>query len=302
MHIQKLLVQSLQASSALKKVTSSNNDERPIVFWHGFGDSYNSTAMQRVVNVVKDSKPGAFMYSVKLDDDDSKDQRLSMFSDVNVDIDYACEQLRDIPALATGFDMIGFSQGGLFARAAIERCALPVETLITFGSPHTGISDLPACADGDWVCKRRNALLLRSGNIWNHNTQTSIVPAQYFRRQQDYDRYIESSMFLADVNNERGDKNSTYVENMKTLERLILIQFTRDETVVPKCTAWFCDLDSEGNVLDFNETRFYKEDLVGLKALYDEDKIEFLSVDDRHMSFSDEYLKELVQKYLVEKC
>lgn len=301
MLIQRVVVETLAYTNALKKITSMDKDESAVVFWHGFGDSYNSTAMQRVMGIVRESRPQSYSYSIYLNPDNSKDQRLSMFSDLNEDIDFVCDQLRDIPALATGFDMVGFSQGGLFARAAIERCALPVNALVTFGSPHTGIADLPPCDDGDWLCKRRHELLLRSGNIWNHKAQTSIVPAQYFRRPEDYDKYLDSSGLLADVNNERPKKNATYVSNLQRLQKLVLIQFDRDDTVTPKCTAWFCDLDSQGNTVEFADTALYKDDLIGLKSLYDDNKIEFLSVDDRHMSFSDEYFKEIVEKYIGQK-
>jgi palmitoyl-protein thioesterase len=298
MHVQRLLVETLAASNAIKKITSISDDERPVVFWHGFGDSYNSTEMQRVFDIVHESKPKSFVHSIHIDQDESRDRRASMFSNLNVDIDIACEQLASIPELATGFDMIGFSQGGLFARAAIERCSLPVKTLITFGSPHSGISDLPKCTEGDWLCKKRNQFLLRSGNIWNRNSQSSIVPAQYFRRQEDYDRYLEYSAFLADVNNEREQRNETYVKNLEALQKLVLIQFGEDETVHPKCTAWFCDLDSEGNTLDFDQTIFYEDDLIGLKTLYDNGSIDFLTINGRHMEISDEYFKQLIETYL----
>lgn len=298
MYIQRIIVESLAASNIIKKVTSVGDDERPVVFWHGYGDSYNSTAMQHVIGIVRETKPDSYTYSIKLDDDGSKDQRLSMFSDVNMDIDYVCKQLREVDSLANGFDMIGFSQGGLFARAAVERCALPVHTLITFGSPHSGISDLPKCAPNDWLCKKKNDALTKPGNIWRDWVQNTVVPAQYFRRRDDYYEYLEKSAFLADVNNERENKQQLYKDNLGSLERLVLIQFEQDQTVVPKCTAWFCDEDDEGNYVSFVDTKFYRKDLLGLKSLYDNGQIDFLSVDDDHMSFSDDYLREIAQRYL----
>lgn len=52
--------------------------------------------------------------------------------------------------------------------------------------------------------------------------------------------YLDRSQFLADINCERDDKNATYKENLSTLERLILVLFDADETVVPKESAVSC--------------------------------------------------------------
>lgn len=297
MFIQKLLVQGLAAYNALKKITSTGSDERPVVFWHGMGDSYNSTAIQRVLETVHEEKPNVFTHSVYVKEKDDDDQKASFFGKVHEQIDDVCVQLASIPELEKGFDFIGFSQGGLFARAAIEKCGLKVNTLITFGSPHAGVFDLPKCNDHDWLCKRKNALLKRQ--VWRDSIQGSVISAQYFRDPLDYDRYLEHSAFLADVNNEREVKNQTYTENLAKLEKLVLIQFEQDTTLVPKESAWFYDNDKvTGVTIPFNESDFYNYDCVGLKRLYDENKIEYLSIDDNHMNIGDHTLRKIIQKYI----
>ena len=96
-----------------------------------------------------------------------------------------CQQLGDIPQLQNGFDAIGFSQGGLFLRAYAERCNNPLlKTLITFGSPHNGISDLPLCKPRDFLCRQRNSLV--KSQIWSSYAQTEVVFAQYFRVSGKY--------------------------------------------------------------------------------------------------------------------
>lgn len=51
-----------------------------------------------------------------------------------------CEQLKNVTELADGFNAIGFSQGGLFLRAYVEKCNHPsVKKLMSFGSPHMGM-------------------------------------------------------------------------------------------------------------------------------------------------------------------
>ena len=43
----------------------------------------------------------------------------------------------------------------------------------------------------------------------------------------DFDRYVEKSDFLAEINNERPDKNASYAENLAKLENFVLVKFTQ---------------------------------------------------------------------------
>ena len=99
-------------------------------------------------------------------------------------------------------------------RGLIERCPLEVNNLITFGSPHLGVLELPLCKDRfDWLCKRRNALLKKQ--VWHDSVQKRVIPAQYFRDPANIDQYLEHSNYLADINNERDEKNAPYKENFQ---------------------------------------------------------------------------------------
>jgi hypothetical protein len=64
--------------------------------------------------------------------------------------------------------------GGQFLRAYIERHNdPPIRNLITFGSQHMGISDLPACKPYDLLCNlARNAV--RAG-VYNEWAQQNLV-------------------------------------------------------------------------------------------------------------------------------
>lgn len=299
MYVLKLITDFLSAGSLLDSTYNQATSQRPVVFWHGMGDTYNSSAMQNVFSTIHSVKPNLPIYSVFIDQDESKDQQASLIGNVNEQVEIVCSQIESIPELNNQpFDFIGFSQGGVFARAAIERCGLNVHTLITFGSPHVGVSDLPKCDDSDWLCKRKNEILKKQ--VWKSNVQNSIVAAQYFRDPLDYEDYLKHSAFLVDVNNElQGGKNETYIENFETLEKLILIMFDKDETLVPKESAWFYDQDkSSGETIEFQNTDFYQNELIGLKSLFTQGKIEFLKINDRHMSIGEDFLKMITENYL----
>ena len=61
-----------------------------------------------------------------------------------------------------GFNLIGFSQGGIIARYVLQYCPAgeKVQNFITFGSPHGGQSGIPTCNNGvycpivEWLANR----------------------------------------------------------------------------------------------------------------------------------------------------
>ena len=57
--------------------------------------------------------------------------------------------------------------------------------------------------------------------------------------------YVRRNAFLADINNERAAKNALYRENLASLQRLVLLRFSEDFTVVPRDSAWFAFYDGK---------------------------------------------------------
>lgn len=276
---------------------------KPIVFWHGMGDSYNSTGLQQVQQLIHEFIPNVPIHSIYMDLDDDKDQQKSLLGNANEQVDIACEQVKQFLEQSVGssdemFNFLGFSQGGVFGRALIERCeGINPYNFITFGSPHSGVKDGPVCEDSDWVCKKRNQLL--RSQVWK--VQDTVLSAQYFRDPYHYDDYINYSKFLNDINNEKPNQsNQTYIDNFCKLNKFVMIKFDQDETVVPKESAWFQDIDiSNDQILPFNQTTFFKKELIGLKKLYNSNSIEFLSINDKHMVIDDDFLvNEIILKYL----
>lgn len=100
-------------------------------------------SLGRFMNMVEEELPGVYIHSVNLagdDGDESTDRKASFFGDANAQVDEVCTSLRKNPMLTGGFNAIGFSQGGQFLRAYIERCNdPPVRNLITFGAQHAGM-------------------------------------------------------------------------------------------------------------------------------------------------------------------
>jgi len=93
------------------------------------GDQYDGSGIVRFIELIKEVHEGIFIYSVRLSDDPSKDQRAAwvcaltyvttyhiltrraQFGNVDEQVAQVADQFANITELKNGFDAIGFSQG-----------------------------------------------------------------------------------------------------------------------------------------------------------------------------------------------
>lgn len=272
----------------------------PLVIWHGLGDSYLADGMKEVAQLAEEANPGTYVHIIHLDDSDNGDRQATFLGNVTEQIAQVCEQLASEPILSTApaVNALGFSQGGQFLRGFVERCNFPkVHNLVSMGSQHNGIFKFQSCeSSGDWACRGAEALL-RFGR-WSDFVQSRLVPAQYFRDPNEYDSYLEHSNFLADINNEREEKNESYKSNMLSLNRFGMFMFSNDTTAVPKESAWFAEVDQQnGQVTTLRERLLYKEDWLGLRALDEQGKLDFETIPGPHMHLTDKLLTGVFTDY-----
>ncbi|CAO3637322.1 unnamed protein product [Cunninghamella blakesleeana] len=211
---------------------------KAIVLWHGMGDfASNPNSMGKIIELIKSQLPDTFVHSIAVAESPNDDRNAGFFGIINKQVDDVCEQLIKIPELSEGFDAIGFSQGGLFLRAYVERCNQPkVRTLITFGSPHGGVSDIPNCTDKfDFKCTLMRSMV--KGGVYTDYVQHHVIQAQYYKDPLSMKRYLEQNIFLPSINNELNIKNSTYRDHLSSLENFIMIKFIDDQMVKPAETA-----------------------------------------------------------------
>lgn len=103
--------------------------------------------------------------------------------------------------------------------------------------------------------------------------QDVVGPAGYYRDPALYDEYLKDSVFLPYVNNEETEKSDVYKQKFSSLEGLMLVAFTEDSMVYPYQSEWFQQMDTEGNLLELEDTEFYTEDWIGLRALDEAGKV-----------------------------
>jgi palmitoyl-protein thioesterase len=275
--------------------TSDDEDDTPLplVIWHGLGDNYAADGLNDIAAFAQEINPGTFTYIIRLDEDASADRTATFFGNTTLQIEKVCADLAAHPILSTApaIDGLGFSQGGQFLRGYVERCNFPpVRSLVTFGSQHNGISEFQKCGTTDWLCKGAQGLL--RSNTWSTFVQSRLVPAQYFRDPNQYSQYLESSNFLADINNERELKNQTYKKNMEKLERFVMYMFEDDTTVIPKETGWFAEVNGT-DITELRDREIYKEDWLGLKSLDKKGALIFETTPGNHMSITDKLLEDV---------
>ncbi|KAL8647342.1 MAG: hypothetical protein Q9226_006471 [Calogaya cf. arnoldii] len=295
-----LLQRPLVPSPNEQSISPQSSAPLPLVVWHGLGDNYKADGLRSVGEIAEAANPGTYTYFIRLDDDPSSDRTATFLGNVTEQVSKVCSDLAAHPTLskAPAINALGFSQGGQFLRAYVERCNRPpVHTLVTFGSQHNGISEFQDCADNDWVCRSWDGYLKR--NTWTHFVQSRLVPAQYYRDPEDLEGYLENSNFLADINNERADRtNATYKENLRSLKKFVMYMFSEDVTVVPKESAWFAEYNKTSEEITWlKERRIYKEDWLGLKWLDEKKRLVFKIAEGKHMQLSEELLSDTFKRY-----
>ncbi|KAL0579738.1 hypothetical protein V5O48_002232 [Marasmius crinis-equi] len=277
-----LVLGALLASLSLASPAIQLKKPRPLVVWHGLGDSHSSPGLLDFFKMIRKVHPGIFIHSVYIEEELDKDRQAGFhvaavapnskppqYGNVDEQIELVSEQLAGIPELADGFDAIGFSQGGQFFRAYVERYNHPpVRNLVTFGSQHMGVSDIGVCKPFDILCQvaRRAA----KAGVYTKWAQENLVQAQYFRDPADLPQYYTMNKFLTSINNEIPEtRNETYAANLASLDNLVMIMFTEDTTVVPKESGWFGSevIQDEFHVFREEEVTYEGEALNGQERI-----------------------------------
>ncbi|XP_064458509.1 palmitoyl-protein thioesterase 1-like [Ornithodoros turicata] len=264
----------------------------PIVFYHGLGDSCcNPLSLGGFAKFVQEEIPGVHINSLKIGDYMLQEIEYSYFENSNVQVATACELIKNDSALASGYHAVGFSQGSQFLRAVAQRCPdPPMLNLVTLGGQHQGIFGLPRCpGEQSRLCNLARQLL-NVGAYWDF-VQSHLVPAQYWHDPLHRDVYVAKSLFLADINNERPDKNATYKENLQKLKNFVMVMFENDTVVDPKESAWFSYYPpgDDMHVVPLQQQLLYKEDWLGLKKMDKAGKLKFLATPGDHLQFEKQW-------------
>jgi len=340
---------SARAVFATQKTTTFTNGGTTkvvthVVLIHGMGDTCcNPSSLGAIEEAVKKATTTTKVMSIRFGTSEASDFISGFLGNAfRLVHDYGCEQIVREARKEEGSEtiLLGFSQGGVFARAMVELCGdeANVKKLITFGAPHAGVWKFPGCdrmastASRKWCeYSRKIASKAAYSKMW----KSKSVQASYFRDVSDKERfetYERSGSLLSVINGEEffDDANTTTKsvarqndeqrrrrrrrERMCNLDLFAMFSFEKDKVVVPKDSAVFSDAPSipfeyteekASELLNVRETKFYlnEEDGLCLRELDGKDRMKIDVVPNaNHMQFSlDWFTENIVEKYLVEK-
>jgi palmitoyl-protein thioesterase len=269
----------------------------PFIVLHGIGDKCKNKGVSHFTELLSNWS-GSSGSCIEIGDGYMTSWTMPLEKQAEI----VCEQVKAMPDLKDGYNIVGLSQGNVIGRGIIEFCdgGPPVYNMISLGGPHAGTASVPLCGTS-FICELVDALI--KGELYSDFVQEHLAPSGYLKIPTDISGYLKGCRFLPKLNNELPDeRNSTYKERFSSLKNLILIMFEHDTVLIPRETAWF-GYYPDGNfsvILPANETALYKEDWIGLKTLDDAGRVKYISVPGNHLGITPSDMLKHVVPYLEE--
>ena len=276
----------------------------PIVLLHGI--SSDKSELSDVALWLLEKLPNK-VYNIEI----GNGKMDSIFKTMDWQLNELCYQIYNIPELENGFHFIGMSQGGLLARGYVEQCnKFPVQNLITWVSPHAGVYGIGNISGLDINLK----------HIYTSIYQNIYSFSGYWKDPFRYEQYLSSASYLPYLNNEPNDnnpqemQNSYYLldnfyqsiewdpekskNNMLSLKNFVMIWSANDDVLNPPESGKFGFYDivsgqsSQSSqsvqpnellpIIDLFESEQYIKDFIGLRTLYESNRLHILETDCTH--------------------
>lgn len=135
---------------------------------------------------------------------------------------------------------------------------------------------------------------------WMHSfLQNHFSFAAYWKDPYNIPTYLVYNTFLADINNERPQKNATYKAHLTSLNAYQILYSTVDGIVIPNQSPWFYFYkeNSETEVLALQNSTQYIEDWLGLRTLDKAGKLILHSIDCAHQDVPFDDCKQYYDMY-----
>jgi palmitoyl-protein thioesterase len=245
-----------------KTITNFALGPLPIVLMHGILSDISK--MEPVADWLRENTGGAMVIPIEIGNGKQDSAALTMPNQ----LERFCASIRENePILASGFNLIGISQGGLLARGYVQKCAdLPVRNLITWVAPHGGVYPYS------------------DPLIYTDAAQAKNSYPGYWRDPYQYNNYLTQSAYLADLNNENPGPNSTlYRDRILALENLVLIWSRVDDVLEPPSSGRFATYADDRRpleVVNAPETLMWSR--LGLDVLNSTDRLKIYETDCKH--------------------
>lgn len=270
----------------------------PTAIFHGLGDACIYPGMHSFTRSIK-KQTGDYATCLEV----GNGSITSITENFENQAEKACQKLLADPEFAVDeINVMGLSQGSLLARYIVESCPIQgkVRNWASIGGPNMGVDDIPHCFEGS-ICALVNSVV--RDVVYTSLIQNLVGPAGYFRDIYHQAQYDAGSVFLPYLNNEElteaADTRAARKERFSALNGAMLMMFTEDTMVHPKESEWFQQMDSEGNLQALEDSDFYKNDYLGVKALNEAGRIQFVSVVGDHLQFSADDISNTIVPFLL---
>lgn len=107
-------------------------------------------------------------------------------------------------------------------------------------------------------------------------SQNFLTPATYWHDLSEQ-RYRQCSSFLAILNNVK-EINFDYIKNLQSLEKLVLVKYQLDQSVIPNESTFFGYWDLNRKAIQLEETTLFVDDRLGLRSMKENGQLIFLTL------------------------
>jgi palmitoyl-protein thioesterase len=284
---------------------ASTTASLPTVLGHGMGDSCFEPGFSSVTKAVG-KRTGTYAKCIPTGGNIISDTINGFLMNMDKSVDIFAEKIRADPKLAGGFNAIGFSQGNSLIRGYIHKYNNPpVNSFISVHGTVMGVAAFPNCfRQGKTlglICKAFAEVL---GDLaYNGLVQNILFQADYYRAASKTagDAYKSHSQ-IAQWNNEKTT-NASYTANFGKVKQFAMVKALKDSMVYPNEGEHWGSLPdgSYGEAQSMKDTKFYKDNLFGLKDADEAGKIAFETTPGNHLQFTDAQLYGWLDKYFLGK-
>jgi len=276
----------------------------PLVVAHGMGDSCFNPGMKSITEA-SGNHLGVYSTCIPTADSHLMDTIDGFLKNMDKSVDFFAKKVKADPKLANGFDAFGLSQGNNVIRGYITKYNdPPVRNFMSICGINAGVGAFPSCSPQipvvGGVCKALTEVL--GALAFNPLSQGILFQADYFRdpSRVNASSYLKHSQ-LAQWNNE-GTMNAEYKANWAKTSKFVWVKGTEDTVVWPREGEWWGAMSTVPGeefktVNEMKDTRWYQEDLFGLKTADAAGKNHFESFVGEHIRMTEKELFSWFDKY-----
>lgn len=275
----------------------------PVILIHGFtGDKHS---MEYLAQLITQKFPGTEIKFV--------DMSYSLYGPIDNQAEWVEYELLKDPTLQYGCNIIGYSQGGLIARAIMQRGNLDVRSYFGLGTPQGGVSHLTGPVQQEIMkivsnvkdsigaphevhlaCKLLEEFL-KSGQgdhllhkiLYHYPADEYLSIADYWYESMEHNRYLKIA-YLAELNNQKQHDNyQQYQDSVKKLNYFVSVMPEQEEIIAPKESCLF-GIYQEGQhvgIVPVQNSDIYNN--LGLSYLDQQGKLVLASFNGGHSSMVD---------------